>query len=196
MPRTATNTAVSSQLLRPRVLLSFARATAKASLTGLFCIFSLFIKRMPVNIFSPISKPLNIMGVGQSANTFFDAAASTNTLNSYPPFPSLSIRAAIDTSCFTFLSTNAAPESVEYSSAPEISNAAKLLKKPTLTMVTDLSGCADNICLYNFTASIAAPFDFNAWGYLAIIACAHSCLHSLLGKLPLTTPTGIPGLLK
>src|SRR5688572_2230783 len=98
-PFTATNTAVSSQLLLPALSSALIGIQIRnTSFTGLCRIESFCINGRPVFIFTPISKPLNNIGVSQFAKTYEEAIASRFTLNSLPEgnLP------AMQTNCFTF----------------------------------------------------------------------------------------------
>src|SRR5687767_12686992 len=90
----------------------------------------------PVCIRHPISNPLNRTGVGQWVKVYFEAAASWFTLNSDPAgnFP------AMHTSCFTLSLTSSSPLSLEYSSGEDSRRLERLVRNPTVTIVTLLSG--------------------------------------------------------
>src|SRR5205823_13751331 len=132
-PRTATNTAVSSQLLRPMLSTALKGILIRnTSFTGLLMMDSLCTSGNPVLIFTPISNPLSNTGVGQFSNTNCEAIGSRSTLNSLPEgnLP------AMHTSCLTFFATRLLPFSFEYLSAGEIKSAYKLVRNPVVMIVT------------------------------------------------------------
>src|SRR5688572_2176555 len=140
-PFTAINTAVWSQLIRPALsCLLNGMEMRYTSLTGLFLIEESFTSGKPVVIVKPISTPLNKIDVGQLLKTSLEAAESILTLNSLPAGKA----PAIQTNRFTFLATSSFPLSFEYLSAGDISSSARLVRKPTVMIVTDLSGCDAN----------------------------------------------------
>src|SRR6186713_335230 len=115
-----------------------------------------FTKGKPVFIFIPISTPLNNIGVPQFSKTILEDAASILTLNSFPAgkLP------AIQTNCFTFFFTNSLPVSFEYLSGDDCNKSARLVRNPTVIIVTDLSGCDANAFLYTSVALNTSSFFF------------------------------------
>src|SRR5215217_5547611 len=119
---------------------------------------------MPVLISFPISNPLNITGRGKFSNVYLDDGGSMLTLNSDP----CGNRPAIDTIFFTFLLTSSFPFSGDELSPADFSRFEMLVRKPTVMIVTLVSGCAARIRRYNFTASSASLLLSIECGYFIL----------------------------
>ncbi len=190
VPYTAIITAVSSQLIRPLVSsCDSGMLILNTSFTGLFCTGDLISLR-PVNISLPISNPVKIISPGQFSKAYLDAAESMNTLNSLPAgkWP------AMETSRDTLLSISSRPLRVLISSGGDLRRSLRLVRNPTVTMVTLFSGLPLRIFLYIFTASGASEVLFVLCSYLAVMESAQCCEDPITAPSPAGAPTGRSGL--
>ena len=108
---------------------------------------------------------------GQFSNTNFEEVESLKILNSLPSgnLP------AIDTNLFTFLITRSFPDRLEKLSGFDLRRLLRFVRKPTVMIVTLLSGSLFRIFLYISTASATSEVDLIECGYFSTIESAQCC---------------------